>query len=54
MPGPRGGHGDLYATIKVEVPKKPTEEERELFERLAEASRFDPRASRFNRGRRGS
>ena len=24
MPGPRGGHGDLYAVVKVEVPKKPT------------------------------
>ena len=24
FPGPRGGHGDLYAVLKVEVPKKPT------------------------------
>ena len=22
MPGPRGGHGDLYAVVKIEVPKK--------------------------------
>jgi curved DNA-binding protein len=44
MPGPRGGHGDLYATIKVEVPKKPSPEERELFERLAAVSSFNPRA----------
>lgn len=44
MPGPRGGHGDLYATIKVEVPRKPSAEERELFERLAEVSSFNPRA----------
>jgi curved DNA-binding protein len=44
MPGPRGGHGDLYATIRVEVPKKPSDEERELFERLAEVSSFNPRA----------
>jgi curved DNA-binding protein len=44
MPGPRGGLGDLYATIKVEVPKKPTAEERKLFEQLAEVSSFNPRA----------
>jgi curved DNA-binding protein len=43
LPGPRGGHGDLYATIKVEVPKKLTNEERRLFEELAKASKFDPR-----------
>jgi curved DNA-binding protein len=42
-PGPRGGKGDLYAAIKVEVPKRPTPEERELFERLAQVSTFDPR-----------
>jgi curved DNA-binding protein len=35
--------GDLYAVVKIEVPKKLTPEERELFERLAEVSRFDPR-----------
>jgi curved DNA-binding protein len=45
-PGPRGGKGDLYAAVKVEVPKQPTPEERELFERLAEVSRFDPRKGR--------
>jgi curved DNA-binding protein len=43
MPKPRGGSGDLYAVIKVEVPKNPTKEERELFERLAEVSKFNPR-----------
>ena len=45
-PGPRGGKGDLYAAIKVEVPKQPTPEERELFERLAQVSKFNPRAGR--------
>jgi curved DNA-binding protein len=35
--------GDLYAVLKIEVPKKPTDEERELFERLAEVSSFNPR-----------
>lgn len=46
MPGPRGGHGDLYAVIKIEVPKHPTPEERELFEQLARVSKFNPRAKR--------
>jgi curved DNA-binding protein len=43
MPGPRGGHGDLYATVKIEVPKKLSDEERELWEKLAAVSDFDPR-----------
>jgi curved DNA-binding protein len=46
LPGPRGGHGDLYAMVQVHVPKRPTSEERELFERLAEVSQFDPRRER--------
>jgi curved DNA-binding protein len=44
MRAPRGEQGDLYATVKVEVPKKPTSEERKLFEQLAEVSKFNPRA----------
>ena len=43
FPGPRGGRGELYAVLKVEVPKQPTAEERELFERLAQVSKFNPR-----------
>jgi curved DNA-binding protein len=43
MPGPRGGHGDLYAVVKVEVPRRPKPEERELYERIAEVSDFNPR-----------
>jgi curved DNA-binding protein len=35
--------GDLYAVVKIEVPKKLTKKERELFEQLAKASKFDPR-----------
>jgi curved DNA-binding protein len=42
MPGPRGEAGDLYATVKIEVPKRLTNEERELFERLADVSGFAP------------
>ena len=38
-----GGRGDEYVRLKIVTPPKPTEEERELFERLAAESRFDPR-----------
>jgi curved DNA-binding protein len=40
----RGGHGDLYAVVHIDVPATLTPEERTLFERLAQASRFNPRA----------
>jgi curved DNA-binding protein len=46
LPGPSGSAGDLYAELAVHVPKKLTERERELFEQLAETSRFDPRDTR--------
>jgi curved DNA-binding protein len=35
--------GDLYATVKIVVPKKPGKKERELFEKLAQVSKFDAR-----------
>jgi curved DNA-binding protein len=41
MPG-----GDLYATVMIHVPKTLKDEERELYERLAEVSDFDPRRER--------
>ena len=37
------GGGDLYAVVKIVVPKKLTKKERELFQKLAETSKFDPR-----------
>jgi curved DNA-binding protein len=40
------GGGDLYARLKIEVPKRLSDDERELFERLAEVSDFDPRSGR--------
>ncbi|MHB1121843.1 MAG: DnaJ C-terminal domain-containing protein [Ramlibacter sp.] len=40
----RGGRGDLYAVVHIDVPGALTERERELFKELAAASRFDPRA----------
>jgi curved DNA-binding protein len=46
MPGPRGGHGDLYAVVKIEVPKKLSDDERELWEKLAAVSDFNPRAGK--------
>jgi curved DNA-binding protein len=35
--------GDLYARVKIVVPKQPSKKERELFEQLAKTSKFDPR-----------
>jgi len=46
FPGPRGGHGDLYATVQVMVPRQLSDRERELYEQLAAASDFDPRSNR--------
>jgi curved DNA-binding protein len=43
MPGPGGRKGDLYASLRIVVPKKLEKRERELFEELAAVSRFDPR-----------
>jgi curved DNA-binding protein len=43
MPNPRGKPGDLFAEARIMVPAKPTDAERELFERLAAVSEFDPR-----------
>jgi curved DNA-binding protein len=37
------GGGDLYVVVKIVVPKKLTKKERQLFEQLAETSKFDPR-----------
>lgn len=46
MPGPGGRKGDLYASVRIVVPKKPEKRERELFEELGAVSRFDPRQGR--------
>jgi curved DNA-binding protein len=39
-----GGRGDEYVKLKIVVPSHPTERERKLYEELAEASNFNPRA----------
>jgi curved DNA-binding protein len=46
LPDAKGGQGDLYAVVKIRVPAKLTPTERELFERLAAESHFDPRRKR--------
>jgi curved DNA-binding protein len=43
LPAGDGKPGDLYATVQIRVPKNLTDDERELFERLAAVSTFDPR-----------
>ncbi len=35
--------GDLYAEVKIVVPKKLSKKERDLFQQLAKTSKFDPR-----------
>jgi curved DNA-binding protein len=44
MPGPGSEAGDLYAVVKIVLPKKLTSEERKAFERLATVSKFHPRS----------
>jgi curved DNA-binding protein len=39
----QGRRGDLYAVVKIRVPRHLSDEERRLFEELAAASQFDPR-----------
>jgi molecular chaperone DnaJ len=41
----KGGHGDLLATVKVDVPEKLSKEEKELLERLRDAATDSPRRS---------
>ena len=44
MPNPRGTPGDLYAEVKIMVPRTLTPRERELFQALGRDSGFDPRS----------
>jgi curved DNA-binding protein len=43
LPNPRGGAGDLYAELKVVAPRKLSKADRELWQKLAESSSFNPR-----------
>ncbi|MFE6991082.1 J domain-containing protein, partial [Streptomyces pharetrae] len=46
MPNPRGADGNLYAQLRVMVPPKLSDRERELFEELAATSSYDARRTR--------
>ena len=46
MPNPRGAPGDMFAEVKIMVPRRLTGEERRLFEQLATVSTFDARRPR--------
>jgi curved DNA-binding protein len=46
MPRPRGGRGDLYAEVRIMVPRTLSDAEREAFEHLAQVSDYDPRKRR--------
>ena len=41
--GPTGERGDIYVVVQIQVPVEISEEERELWEKLARVSRFNPR-----------
>ena len=43
LPNPRGSRGDLFAEVKIMVPRSLSKDERRLFEELAATSNFDPR-----------
>jgi curved DNA-binding protein len=43
LPKPGGGAGDLYAALSIEIPSPLSEREKELFEALRRASKFNPR-----------
>ena len=45
MPRRRGEPGDLYAELRVVVPSRLTDRERELYEELAQVSAFEPRST---------
>jgi curved DNA-binding protein len=44
LPHPRGQAGHLYAEVRIVVPGKLTDAQRQLFEQLAAVSTFDPRS----------
>jgi curved DNA-binding protein len=50
MPNPKGKPGDLQAEVKIMVPPRLTDRERELFTELADVSSFDPRREVATKG----
>ncbi|HEY1227524.1 MAG TPA: DnaJ C-terminal domain-containing protein, partial [Ramlibacter sp.] len=47
--GAAGNRGNLYAVVHIDVPGTLTARERELFEALAQESRFEPRKNQESR-----
>lgn len=45
FPDPKGSAGDLYAEIEIAVPTSLSDDERRLFEELAQCSAFQPRTA---------
>ena len=43
LPNPKGTPGNLYAEVRIMVPRRLSEREKSLFEELARESDFDPR-----------
>jgi curved DNA-binding protein len=43
LPSGGGNRGDLYALVSIQMPKEITEEERRLWQQLAQKSTFNPR-----------
>jgi curved DNA-binding protein len=43
LPKPQGGQGDLFAIVQVVVPPSPSERERELYQKIAEVTAYNPR-----------
>ena len=43
LPRPRGGAGDQFAIVQIAVPDSVTDQERALYQQLAEISQFNPR-----------
>jgi curved DNA-binding protein len=43
LPNPRGTPGNLYAEVRIVVPRHVSDDERRLWEQLARESKFDPR-----------
>ncbi len=43
LPGENGERGDMYVTVNVQVPNIISEEERKVWEKLADVSTFNPR-----------
>jgi len=44
LPAPDGSRGDLYAVVRIDIPKTLTARERDLLTQLAAESKYNPRA----------